>query len=173
MESQTPAFRRTHLLASILVGLTLAIANPLQAQDATAETVEIHYFRPLAACCVLPVPAGFTLRSAGGRTVCCGGGPISRFVTACWPIVQMLLAVQYSTRPLGAHASMTLKMTGIIIIIFCCTGSVIVAGVIRCWITMLMPMMIGQMKSGSRAERSVIHPTNGAPRISIATDNMA
>jgi aryl-alcohol dehydrogenase-like predicted oxidoreductase len=42
----------------------------------------------------LPLPARFTRRSAAGRTVRCGDGPISRFVIICCAMPQTLLTVQ-------------------------------------------------------------------------------
>ena len=63
-------------------------------------------------------------------------------------------------------------MSGMNIIIFCCTGSAD-DGVILCWTNIVRPISTGVMYSGSCSERSWIQPTNGAPRSSIATDSIA
>src|SRR4030095_15252191 len=91
--------------------------------EAARAPVHIHHLCSFAACADLPAPVLFNCRSAGGRTLCCGAGPINRFMSVCCPMPQRLLTVQYSTRPLGARISIAVNMMGMNIIIFCWTGS--------------------------------------------------
>ena len=55
--------------------------------------MQFHHLRSFAAS-LLPPPAFFTRRSAGGRTTRWGAGPIMRLVMTCWPIAHRLLTVQ-------------------------------------------------------------------------------
>ena len=65
---------------------------------------------------------------------------------------------------------MTVKATGMIIMILACIGSMGCGFSFTCR-TEVMPITIGRMNHGSGAVRSVIQPSQGAPRISTAASS--
>src|SRR6218665_238281 len=77
----------------------------------------------------------------------------------------MLLVSQYSTRPDGKTKNITLKASGMIHIILACIGSA-GAGFSQTWNRLDAVISSGRVKWGRRADRSVIQPSHGAPRIS-------
>src|SRR6185295_6935520 len=86
-------------------------------------------------------------------------------MTYCWAIERMLFVSQYSTRSVGKTKNITEKMSGMIHIMRACTGSGGV-GLSQVCSRLVSVIRIGRMKYGSFAERSVIQPIHGAPRIS-------
>ena len=58
-------------------------------------------------------------------------------------------------------------------IIFCCAGSAPVIGVMCCCQNWVTTIRMGRRYHGSGADRSLIHPNQGAPRSSIETCSAA
>src|SRR6266436_2889335 len=101
---------------------------------------------------------------AGGA----GSGCV-RFNHHCCATPTRPLVRIYTARPLGYGITTNIAAmpTGMNFIIACCCGSVAVIGVILEARYMESPIRIGSTKQGSFAERSLIHPNQGACRISI------
>ena len=120
---------------------------------------------------------GFTSITAADGGV--AGAGYLRFMYSCCPIETRLLIVQYSCRPAANGAMKNMNSHGISANTCCCTGS-ICAGESFCCSHMVTPSRIGSTPnaiiaggcqairpnrfkgvSGSGADRSVSHNTNG------------
>jgi hypothetical protein len=88
----------------------------------------------------------------------------------CCAIDSSVLVSQYSTRPDGNHAIITVMITGMKANIFACIGSG-GAGLSLNWPYIATPIRIGRMKYGSMDERSWIQPMKGACRISTLSSS--
>src|ERR1700712_2400170 len=91
--------------------------------------------------------------------------PSRLLITYCCAIDRILFVSQYKTKPAGNTKNMTEKASGMIHIILAWTGSGGV-GLSQVCKRLVSVISTGRMKYGSLAERSVIQPNHGAPRIS-------
>jgi hypothetical protein len=88
----------------------------------------------------------------------------------CWAIDSTVFVIQYSTRPAGNHAIITVMITGMNANTFAWIGSG-GCGFSLNWPNIATPISTGSTKYGSREDRSVIHPRNGAWRISTLSSS--
>src|SRR4030095_3442551 len=81
--------------------------------------------------------------------------PSCLLITHCCAMDRTLFVSQYRTRPAGKKKNITENASGMIHIIFACTGSG-GAGFSHTWNRLVAVISSGRMKYGSLAERSVI-----------------
>src|SRR5687768_3349222 len=94
-----------------------------------------------------------------------GGTPMRVLISHCCAIDSTLFVIQYSTRPDGKKKNITENASGMNHISLACIGSGGVGFSAVCS-KVVSVITSGRMKNGSGAARSLIQPTQGAPRIS-------